>query len=78
MRFTFFIFSLFLTLSLTGQNCNRTKPINNQDIELLQENYIPNDTTPILTIKLAFHVWRDDNGNGNYWLDTPQYRDTLQ
>jgi hypothetical protein len=78
MRLAFFIFSLFLTLSLYGQNCNRTKPINNQDFELFQENYIPNDTTPILTIKMAFHVWRDDNGNGNYWLDTPQYRDTLQ
>lgn len=48
------------------------------DFEFLQDNFIPNETTPFLTIKISFHIWRDTNGNGNFWLDTPEYRDTLQ
>jgi len=59
-------------------DCNRIYPDNENDVNLLISNYIPNDNTPIKTIKINFNIWREDDGTGNYWLDTPAYRDTLQ
>ena len=44
----------------------------------LQQKFIPNDTTPIKTIKMDIHIWRNDNGTGNRWLDSQAYRDTMK
>lgn len=62
----------------SSEDCNRIEPADINDINLLMSSYIPNDNTPIKTIKINFNVWRLDDGTGNYWLDTPEYRDTLQ
>ncbi len=46
---------------------------------LLLSNYIPdNITTPIKTIPISFHIWRKNDGTGNYWQDLQAYRDTLK
>ncbi|MDD3691746.1 MAG: T9SS type A sorting domain-containing protein [Bacteroidales bacterium] len=69
------------SISLTQEssvNCNRIHPIDANDSNLLISNYIPNDCTPIKTIRINFNIWRLDDGTGNYWLDLPEYRDTLQ
>ena len=69
------------SISLTQEssvNCNRIHPIDANDSNLLISNYIPNDYTPIKTIRINFNIWRLDDGTGNYWLDLPEYRDTLQ
>ncbi|HOS16478.1 MAG TPA: hypothetical protein PKX15_05670, partial [Bacteroidales bacterium] len=48
------------------------------DSNIFMSNFIPNNTTPIVYIKINFHIGRKDDGTGNLWLDTPEYRDTLQ
>lgn len=41
--------------------------------------FIPrNDTFPVISIKFNIHIWREDDGTGNRWLDTPACRDTLR
>lgn len=60
-------------------NCERYKANNWDDKLLLMDNFIPiNDTFPIVTIKFNVHIWREDNGTGNRWLDTEEYRDSLR
>lgn len=55
---------LFLLLILTKLNlycqydCNRMIVADSSDFEFLQDNFIPNETTPFLTIKISFHIWR--------------------
>ncbi len=58
--------------------CHRVFPINWEDESLLISSYIPTTNTPIITIPVNINVWREDNGTGNWWLDTPAYRDSLQ
>lgn len=31
-----------------------------------QENYVPQDSDGIKTVRLSFHVWNDDNGQGQF------------
>ena len=45
---------------------------------LLLNKFIPDSNTPIKTIHLSFHVWRNDNGTGNFWQNSQAYRDTLR
>ena len=60
-------------------SCERYKPDDWGDSLLLLTNYIPNnDTFPIITIKINAHIWRKDDGTGNRWLDTEEYRDSLR
>ena len=62
-----------------GLVCTRTVPHNWDDKLMLMDNYIPlNDTFPVITIKCNVHIWREDNGTGNRWLDTEEYRDSLR
>lgn len=42
-----------------------------------QDSYVPDAQTSIKTLDVAIHVWRDDNGLGN-WQDTPADRQKLQ
>ena len=58
--------------------CSRVKPVDIYDTGLLALSYIPNDSTPIKTIPVIINVWRKDDGTGNYWLDTPAFRDSLR
>ena len=58
--------------------CNRVCPSDNQDSSLMIRSFVPNDSTPIVTIYVNMHIWREDNGTGNYWLDTPAFRDSLR
>ena len=62
----------------TGDYCTRSKPKNNTDTALFISRYIPNELTPIVTIPVNVHVWRKDDGTGNWWQDTPAFRDSLQ
>ena len=41
-------------------------------------SYIPDQYTPVVTIPVSIHVWRKDDGTGNWWQDTPAFRDSLQ
>ena len=59
-------------------NCGRVLPFDNLDSNLMMSSFIPNDTTPIVTIPVDIHIWREDDGTGNYWLDTPAFRDSLR
>lgn len=59
-------------------SCTRAKPVNQNDVGLLIVNFIPNESTPIVTIPVNIHVWRKNDGTGNWWLDTPAFRDSLQ
>lgn len=53
--------------------------VDTTDINLRLQKFIPDSiSTPIKTIHLSFHIWRDDNGNGNFWLNQQAYRDTLR
>lgn len=45
---------------------------------LLLNKYVPDSNTPIKTIHLSFHVWRNDNGTGSFWQNSQAYRDTLR
>ena len=58
--------------------CERAIPLNWEDSGLLAKNFIPSDSTPIITIPVNINVWREDDGTGNCWLDTPEWRDSLQ
>ncbi len=62
----------------TNDYCIRAKPNNNTDTALFISRYIPNEATPIVTIPVNVHVWRKDDGTGNWWQDTPAFRDSLQ
>ncbi|MBQ4440874.1 MAG: hypothetical protein II899_02050 [Bacteroidales bacterium] len=59
-------------------SCDRVFPSDNQDTNLMMRSFIPTDTTPIITIPVDIHIWREDDGTGNYWLDTPAFRDSLR
>ena len=54
------------------------KPVNDTDSAMFQQRFIPNDTTPIITIHMDMHIWRTDSGTGNRWLDNQAYRDSMQ
>lgn len=58
--------------------CERAIPYDWIDSGLLAKNFIPNDSTPIITIPVNINVWRNDDGTGNCWLDTPEWKDSLQ
>ncbi|MBP5497445.1 MAG: hypothetical protein J6X98_09795 [Bacteroidales bacterium] len=58
--------------------CSRVFPTNIYDIGLLVSSYIPNNSTPIVTIPVNINIWRKDDGTGNYWQDTPAFRDSLR
>ena len=63
----------------TRHVCERTKPYGWNDTLMLLPNFIPrNDTFPVITIKCNVHIWREDDGTGNRWLDTDEYRDSLR
>ena len=80
MKKIVFILSLYIIpfFGLAQRNCTRIIADDVNDLNLLMSRYIPDDNTPIKTIKINFNIWRLDSGTGNYWLDTPEYRDTLQ
>lgn len=59
-------------------DCIRVKPTNNTDTALFISSYIPHENTPIVTIPVNINVWRKDDGTGNWWQDTPAFRDSLQ
>lgn len=59
-------------------HCERVLPIDWSDSCLLSRNFIPSDSTPIITIPVNINVWRNDDGTGNCWLDNPEWRDSLQ
>ena len=58
--------------------CNRFYPSDNQDTSLMIRSFVPNDSTPIVTIYVNMHIWREDDGTGSYWLDNQAYRDSLR
>lgn len=58
--------------------CDRVKPTDIHDTGLLILSYVPNDNTPEITIPVNINVWRKDDGTGNWWQDTPAFRDSLQ
>jgi hypothetical protein len=58
--------------------CERAIPDDWIDSGLLAKNFIPNNSTPIIIIPVNINVWREDDGTGNCWLDTPEWRDSLQ
>ncbi len=46
---------------------------------LLLTKHIPDSIkTPVKTITISFHVWRNNDSTGNYWQDLQAYRDTLR
>ena len=60
-------------------NCERLIPNGWSDSLLFLSNFIPsNDTFPIISIKVNVHIFRRDDGTGNRWLDTEEYRDSLR
>ena len=59
-------------------NCTRVTPTDIYDTGLLALSYIPDNSTPIVTIPVNINVWRKDDGTGNWWLDTPAFRDSLR
>ncbi len=52
-----------------GQTCSKssTSYINNYS---LQQSYVPDASTAVKTIKIAFHIWQDAGAGGN-WINTP-------
>jgi hypothetical protein len=58
--------------------CSRVTPTNSYDMNLLIQSYIPNNVSPVITIPVNINVWRKDDGTGNWWQDTPAFRDSLQ
>jgi hypothetical protein len=49
-------------------------PIDSTDNKLLFiSRFVPNDTTPSLTIRVNINVWRNDDGSGNFWQEDPAY-----
>ena len=58
--------------------CIRVKPTDHYDTALFISSYIPDQYTPVVTIPVSIHVWRKDDGTGNWWQDTPAFRDSLQ
>ena len=58
--------------------CTRVFPIDIYDTEMLALSYIPNESTPIITIPVNINIWRKDDGTGNWWQDTPAFRDSLR
>ncbi|MEI6347148.1 MAG: hypothetical protein WCP69_04275 [Bacteroidota bacterium] len=68
-----FLFLPNLTFGQQSCGLNFTNP------NLLLTKYIPNSiSTPVKTIPISFHVWRKNDGTGNYWQDIQAYRDTLR
>ena len=61
-----------------NSNCSRVSPISMYDTSLLLSSYIPNESTPIVTIPVNINIWREDDGTGNWWQNTPAFRDSLQ
>ncbi|MBO7287462.1 MAG: T9SS type A sorting domain-containing protein [Bacteroidales bacterium] len=60
-------------------HCERMEPSNWEDSLLLLSNFIPRDDTfPVISIKVNVHIFRKDDGTGNRWLDTEEYRDSLR
>ncbi len=62
----------------TRGGCTRVVPTDIYDTGLLSLSFIPNDSTPLITIPVNINVWRKDDGTGNYWQDTPAFRDSLR
>ena len=58
--------------------CERTLPEDWDDVALLASSFIPDENTPIIIIPVNVNVWREDDGTGNWWLDTQDRRDSLQ
>ena len=58
--------------------CSRVFPSDIYDTNLLALSYIPNESTPIITIPVNINIWREDDGTGSWWQDTPAFRDSLQ
>ena len=58
--------------------CSRVYPNDIYDTGLLALSYIPNDSTPIITIPVNINIWRKDDGTGNWWQDTPAFRDSFR
>ena len=60
-------------------HCERIIPDNWDDSLLLLSNFIPRDDSfPVISIKVNIHIFREDDGTGNRWLDTEEYRDSLR
>ena len=80
MRKISLIIILFLLIFQYGrsQGCDRVIANDIYDINLLASSYIPDSITPIVTIKVNVNVWRENDGTGSYWLDTPAFRDSLR
>lgn len=58
--------------------CSWVLPSDIYDTALLALSYIPNEYSPIITIPVNIHIWREDDGTGNWWQNTPAFRDSLQ
>ena len=41
-------------------------------------SFVSDENTPIITLPVNIHIWREDDGTGNWWQDTPAFRDSLQ
>jgi hypothetical protein len=61
-----------------NNNCFRVLPQNNADANLLMTTYIPDSSTAIITIPINLNIWRTDEGAGNYWENTPAFKDSLR
>lgn len=57
--------------------CSRTKPQNSLDSTLMIQSFIPNSSSPTITIPISINVWRRDDGSGNWWLDCDAFRDSM-
>ncbi|MDR1346080.1 MAG: T9SS type A sorting domain-containing protein [Bacteroidales bacterium] len=64
--------------TVAAYSCGRTYATDHDDVNLLASSYIPGASTPVCTVKVNIHIWRNDDGTGNYWQDTPAYRDTMR
>ena len=62
---------------LSRYNCIRNKPADDNDTLLFMQRFIPNDTTPIITIKANINIWRNDDGTGSWWQENQAYRDSM-
>ncbi len=76
--FVFFALLLVFLMSNSGFYAQNPCVYDVSNSNLLLNKFVPDSSTPIKTIHLSFHVWRDDNGLGNFWLNTQAYRDTLR
>ena len=79
-KIVFILLFKLIVSSLAAQTVNitRTMPSGANDTELLMQKFIPDNTTPVKTIKMDIHIWRNDDGTGNRWLNNQAYRDTMQ